>query len=64
MKVRIETDKAAAMFSCAIGDYRGLERPDALAMIESSDVSEAEAEAETIVPPAKPTAAKPRKTKS
>jgi len=42
MKVRIETDKAAAMFSCAVGDYRGLEHRDALALIAAGDVSEVE----------------------
>lgn len=39
MKVRIETEKAARIYSCAVGDYRGLEGRDALPLIDSGDVS-------------------------
>ena len=43
MKVKIETEAAARLFGCAIGEYRDLQRPDTDALIKSGDVSDAEA---------------------
>lgn len=45
MKVKIETAKAAALFSCAVGDHRDLQRHDARSLIDSGDVSDAEPKA-------------------
>ncbi len=39
MKVKIVTEAAAQLFSCQIGDYRDLQRPDAERLIESKDVA-------------------------
>lgn len=39
MKVKIDTDAAARLFGCEVGDYRDVQRPDALALIEAGDVS-------------------------
>jgi hypothetical protein len=50
MKVRIETEKAASLYGCAIGDERGLERRDAQPLLDSGDVSELADEATTAAP--------------
>lgn len=39
MKVKIVSENAARMFSCAVGDHRDLQQPDALRLIDSEDVA-------------------------
>jgi hypothetical protein len=59
MKVRIDSDASAQLFNCAIGDTRGLERNQALALIKTGDVSEVTEDEAT---PAKKAPAKKART--
>lgn len=42
MKVKIESEHAARLFGCEVGDVRDLQRPDAEALVGSKDISAVE----------------------
>lgn len=52
MKVKIESEKAALLFGCEVGEHRDLQKTDALPLIEGGDVS-AVGDGD-LAPPAKP----------
>lgn len=45
MKVKIETESGARRFNCEVGDFRDLQKPDAVVLIEAGEVSEVVEEA-------------------